>query len=564
MPIVRLKLLLWLFAAYILLIVLSSCGCVLSLNLTSIKDSAIHMSTDVRGDEPLLRFHVPTHASGYMSSCSCDAPQKVLKDGSFEVDARNPCEYDLHTAGKVGNGVRSRKLIEQPTTNRSMKVSLKHRDFLNSNISKKDSFRQALQRDGTRMHGIHARVEVKRQANTTPVTASSSAKAHRAERFILESLESTVESGASLGAGEYFVDFFMGSPPRHFSLIIDTGSDLTWVQCSPCDYCYQQEGPLFDPTTSSSYKPISCSASECQLVYPATEENCTQEKPKNCSYSYWYGDHSNTSGTFATETVTISATNKTTLQFKNVMFGCGTANKGLFQGADGLLGLGQGPLSFSSQLKSIIGSKFSYCLVDRDNNMSVSSTLIFGEDKSLSSHPDVQYIPFAKRPEAMDTFYYVKIVHVLVGGETLPIPASTWEIDENGYGGTIFDSGTTLTYLAQPAYEVIKAAFESRISYPRATIMPEVLDVCYNVTGIKDPIFPEFSIVFENNALMHFATTNYFVKPDPDEEVICLTVLGTQPSTISIIGNFQQQNFHIMYDRENLQIKFAPMMCASL
>ncbi|AES68109.1 eukaryotic aspartyl protease family protein, putative [Medicago truncatula] len=33
---------------------------------------------------------------------------------------------------------------------------------------------------------------------------------------------------------------------------IDTGSDLVWLQCKPCNICYKQTSPIFNPSKSSS------------------------------------------------------------------------------------------------------------------------------------------------------------------------------------------------------------------------------------------------------------------------------------------------------------------------
>jgi hypothetical protein len=111
---------------------------------------------------------------------------------------------------------------------------------------------------------------------------------------------------------------------------------------------------------------------------------------------------------------------------ENVMFGCGHWNRGLFHGAAGLLGLGRGPLSFASQLQSYYGHSFSYCLVDRNSNSGVSSKLIFGEDKELLSHPNLNFTSFVGGEEnSVDTFYYVGIKSIMVDGEVLKIPEET-------------------------------------------------------------------------------------------------------------------------------------------
>ncbi|KAI3513887.1 hypothetical protein L1887_12108 [Cichorium endivia] len=143
----------------------------------------------------------------------------------------------------------------------------------------------------------------------------------------------------------------------------------------------------YDPKESSSYRNISCHDRRCSLVSspdpprPCTTEDESQTRP----YFYWYNNSSNTTEDFATETFTVNLTTNVDghkqqhqeVQVENVMFGCGHWNRGLFHGAAGLLGLGRGPLSFASQLQSLYGHSFSYCLVDRENNSSVSSKLIF-------------------------------------------------------------------------------------------------------------------------------------------------------------------------------------------
>nr|CAD1842548.1 unnamed protein product [Ananas comosus var. bracteatus] len=248
----------------------------------------------------------------------------------------------------------------------------------------------------------------------------------------------------------------------------------------------------------------------------------------------------------------------------NVIFGCGHWNRGLFHGAAGLLGLGRGPLSFASQLRGLYGHAFSYCLVDRDSDMSVSSKLIFGEDRRLLAHPDLNYTAFvAGKDNPADTFYYVQIKGILVGGHMLQIPPETWELSGDGRGGTIVDSGTTLSYFADPAYRVIREAFVERVKkYPMVDDFP-VLNPCYNVSGVEEVELPEFAIVFADGAVWNFPVENYFIRLEP-EEMVCLAILGTPRSALSIIGNYQQQNFHILYDLDKSRLGFAPMRCAEV
>ncbi|KAL8474007.1 hypothetical protein ACS0TY_030041 [Phlomoides rotata] len=380
-------------------------------------------------------------------------------------------------------------------------------------------------------------------------------------------LTATLESGVSLGSGEYFMDVFIGTPPKHFSLILDTGSDLNWIQCVPCYDCFEQTGPYYDPKDSTSFKNVSCNDPRCRLVSSPDPPLPCRGHNQSCPYYYWYGDSSNTTGDFAVEKFTVNLTAPSgKMEFRevdNVMFGCGHWNRGLFHGAAGLLGLGRGPLSFSSQLQSLYGHSFSYCLVDRDSNTSVSSKLIFGENRDLMSDPGVNFTSFVSGKEnPVDTFYYVDIKSIIVGGEVVDVPQETWSLSSDGGGGTIIDSGTTLSYFADPAYQMIKDAFVKKVKYPVVQDFP-ILDPCYNVSGVEKVELPLFGIVFGDGAVWNFPVENYFIKLDPDE-VVCLAILGTPRSGLSIIGNYQQQNFHILYDTKKSRLGFARRNCAEM
>jgi aspartyl protease family protein len=112
------------------------------------------------------------------------------------------------------------------------------------------------------------------------------------------------------------------------------------------------------------------------------------------------------------------------------------------------------------------GHTFSYCLVEHGSD--ADSKVVFGEDDLVLAHPQLKYTAFTPTSSPADTFYYVKLKGVLVGGELLKISSDTWDVGKDGSGGTIIDSGTTLSYFVEPAYQVIRQAFVDRMSrlYP--------------------------------------------------------------------------------------------------
>ncbi|ERN16892.1 hypothetical protein AMTR_s00057p00163750 [Amborella trichopoda] len=60
----------------------------------------------------------------------------------------------------------------------------------------------------------------------------------------------------------------IGTPPRTLHLLMDTGSDIIWTQCPPCDPCFEQPDPIFQPTQSSTYYAFDCAEDPCKYFSP--------------------------------------------------------------------------------------------------------------------------------------------------------------------------------------------------------------------------------------------------------------------------------------------------------
>ncbi|KAK2377707.1 aspartyl protease family protein [Trifolium repens] len=525
----------------------------------------------------LAAIKFPNHPSFNVVSSSEDTDCSFSNSDKFGTTMKSGEETD-------DEGEESETFLASNLHKQSVKFDLKYIS-MNNDFEPKRSLIDYTVKDLTRIQTLHTRVIEKKNQNTIsrlqkstkkqtsskqsykPAVAPVASAPEYSPSGYSSQLVATLESGVSLGSGEYFMDVFIGTPPKHYSLILDTGSDLNWIQCVPCIACFEQSGPYYDPKESSSFENITCNDPRCKLVSSPDPPKPCKDENQTCPYFYWYGDSSNTTGDFALETFTVNLTTpngKSELKHvENVMFGCGHWNRGLFHGAAGLLGLGRGPLSFASQLQSYYGHSFSYCLVDRNSNSSVSSKLIFGEDKELLSHPNLNFTSFVGGEEnSVDTFYYVGIKSIMVDGEVLKIPEETWHLSEEGSGGTIIDSGTTLTYFAEPAYEIIKEAFMKKIKGYEVVEGFPPLKPCYNVSGIEKMELPDFGILFSDGAMWDFPVENYFIQIEPD--VVCLAILGTPKSALSIIGNYQQQNFHILYDMKKSRLGYAPMKCADV
>ncbi|CAI9096259.1 OLC1v1032358C1 [Oldenlandia corymbosa var. corymbosa] len=355
----------------------------------------------------------------------------------------------------------------------------------------------------------------------------------------VEALQGPVISGTSQGSGEYFTRVGIGRPASQVYMVLDTGSDVNWVQCAPCGDCYQQADPIFQPASSSTFSPLNCQAQQCRFLDLSECRNDT------CLYEVSYGDGSYTVGDFVTETITMGGS----ASVDNVAIGCGHNNEGLFVGAAGLIGLGGGPLSFSSQIKA---SSFSYCLVDRDSD--ATSSLDF--DTPVAT--DAVTAPLLPNPK-LNTFRYVDITGISVAGESLPIPPSSFKLNDNGEGGVIVDSGTAVTRLQTDAYNALRDAFVKGTKGLPSTDGVALFDTCYNLGTRKSVEVPTVTFRFSNGKELSLPAKNYLIPVD-SSGTFCFAFAPTS-SSLSIIGNVQQQGIRVTYDLKNSQIAFESNKC---
>ncbi|BBN17154.1 aspartyl protease family protein [Marchantia polymorpha subsp. ruderalis] len=382
-----------------------------------------------------------------------------------------------------------------------------------------------LQRDRARVQALNQRVAIPSSGGGTPGPP----------------LRSPIISGLAEGSGEYFTRISFGSPSSDVLVTIDTGSDLLWIQCHPCDKCYVQVGPIFNPGESHSYDPIHCYSEACETLAHSKCSGVT------CQYDVSYGDGSFTTGEFARETLTLNNTKSKPFMIHDFYFGCGHDNEGLFIASAGLLGLGRGPLSFPSQLSRVLSPRFSYCLTDRfalDGPEPSDSFLYFGEPET--SH--MKFTPLLHNPAA-PTFYYVQLTGISVARQQLQIPTSEFEMDSAGRGGVILDTGTSVSRLPTVAYKAMRDEFREKLPNLQLVDVPgqDLFDTCFRID--EDQTVPTITLHFSNDVDMVLPADNVLIPVDETGELFCLAFAGSDGrANLSIIGNVQQQGFRIEFD----------------
>ncbi|KAL6312570.1 hypothetical protein AAG906_005966 [Vitis piasezkii] len=308
------------------------------------------------------------------------------------------------------------------------------------------------------------------------------------------SFEPSVEAPVHAGNGEFLMNLAIGTPAETYSAIMDTGSDLIWTQCKPCKVCFDQPTPIFDPEKSSSFSKPPCSSDLCVAL---PNSSCSD----GCEYRYSYGDNSSTQGVLATETFTFGDAS-----VPKIGFGCGKTTTDV-RTARGRAG-GARPRT------TVIDFPASYC-------------------EECNPHPIgpkpftfIILLPFLEGISVGDTFYPSKI---------------HFSIQDDGSGGLIIDSGTTITYLKDSAF--MKLDVDASDSTE--------IDLCFTLPPDGSPVdVPQLVFHFEGVDLK-LPKENYIIEDSALRRV-------------SIFGNLQQQNIVVLHDLEKETISFAPAQCNQL
>ncbi|XP_048502447.1 aspartic proteinase CDR1-like [Beta vulgaris subsp. vulgaris] len=399
---------------------------------------------------------------------------------------------------------------------------------------------------------------IHRDSPLSPYYNSSLTPRERVKRAPLGSISRGHTNDVKLSAlisngGDYLIQFSLGTPQVEFIAAADTGSDLIWIQCSPCDTCLSTASQSFDPTQSSTYNVIPCTSSSCNNYIDLTTgcaKSSNMDYSSLCVYYSSYGDGTQSLGILATETISLPTSDATSKSLPSSVFGCGFDNKGRigYQG-EGVVGLGQGPASLISQLGSNINYKFSYCLAPLSSG--VTSKLTFGADVTSSA---VVSTPFTTAND--NTFYYLSLNGITVGDQDNSVQVPTKL-------NMIIDSGTTYTYLPSNIYESVKSSLETAIELTPVESPVESLDLCYDTIQLASSgaQFNPPDMVF------HFQGADVVLKAlntfrDVGDGVSCLAIVANNDQPY-IFGNIAQVNFEVGYDLQAKQVSFAPADCTN-
>ncbi|RVW89338.1 Aspartyl protease family protein [Vitis vinifera] len=376
-------------------------------------------------------------------------------------------------------------------------LEMKHRDHC-SGVTRdwNEKLQKRLTMDAERVKSLQSRIKRTVPSNTEDVSNA----------------QIPVTSGIELETLNYIVTVELGA--RKMTVIVDTGSDLTWVQCQPCDSC------IINMTPYSNH----------QHLHPTNQ---------------FYAMHR----LLGHEKLKFG-----TILVKDFIFGCGRNNKGLFGGVSGLMGLGRSDLSLISQTSGIFGGVFSYCLPSTERKG--SGSLILGGNSSVyrNSSP-ISYAKMIENPQLYN-FYFINLTGISIGGVALQAPSV-------GPSRILVDSGTVITRLPPTIYKALKAEFLKQFTgFPPAPAF-SILDTCFNLSAYQEVDIPTIKLHFEGNAELTVDVTGvfYFVKSDASQVCLALASLEYQDE-VAILGNYQQKNLRVIYDTKETKVGFALETCS--
>ncbi|XP_042431017.1 aspartic proteinase 36-like [Zingiber officinale] len=366
--------------------------------------------------------------------------------------------------------------------------------------------------------------------------------------------------------GLYYTHVKLGNPAKEYYVQIDTGSDVLWVTCNPCDGCPTSSGldiqlGFYEPDKSSTSSVITCFDELCTSAVQNGEAFCSIGSSGNaCSYSFQYGDGSGTAGFYVHDIMhldTVTANSESLNSSAQIVFGCSNSQTGDLSKSDkavgGILGFGQNGLSVISQLSAmgVAPPVFSHCLKGSDNGGGI---LVLGEILA----PGIAYTPLVPA----QPHYNVFLESIAVNDQPLSIDQSAFTT--TNLQGTIVDSGTTLVYLAEQIYVTLINAMHGSVSSSVRSIPTDSGNECFITSSSLDESFPSITLNFKGGASMLLTPEDYLLKQGIVDytDIWCLGLQNNHGSGVTILGDLVLKDKIVVYDLANQRVGWRSYDCS--
>ncbi|KAM7483014.1 hypothetical protein LguiB_007597 [Lonicera macranthoides] len=458
-------------------------------------------------------------------SLSASPTSTLFELRSSDDDDRNPSSFILPLYPKLARGETSERDIE-----------LKLGRFVDFNEGKVVS----LLDDGVRVSKITKSVSVAATTESTTVLPVR---------------------GNTYPDGLYYTYILVGSPPRPYFLDMDTGSDLSWIQCdAPCTSCAKGAHPFYKPKKGNI---IPSKDSLCVEVQRSGScHNCQQ-----CDYEVEYADHSSSMGVLARDELHLKVLNGSMIKL-NVAFGCAYDQQGVLLSTlaktDGILGLSRAKVSLPSQLASqgIINNVVGHCL---NTDASGGGYMFLGDE--LVPYWEMAWVPMLNI--SYMNSYLTEVSKVTCGSKQLTLDGMN-----NGAGRVVFDSGSSFTYFSRQAYSDLVATVEgalgeSLVQDASDTTLPICWRADFPIRSVEDvkQFFKPLTLQFGRKWWM--VSTKLKIPPEgyliiSNKGNVCLGILDgsrVHDGTTVILGDISLRGQLVVYDNVNHKIGWVQSDC---
>jgi hypothetical protein len=389
--------------------------------------------------------------------------------------------------------------------------------------------------------------------------------------------------GAVKEAGYFYSSIYLGTPPKKFTVIVDTGSTMTYIPCISCGSSCgpnHQKTHAFDPASSETCDVIDCSSPKCR-------SNACSPSPNNaCMYERVYAERSSSTGIVLEDemhvydALGVGGRNKWS---PRVRFGCETRETGeiFAQEVDGLLGLGN---SEDNMVRQMGLKQFSLCfgLVEGEGALVLGQSPALEDDNVLGR---VAFTPLVENREdpyasTYQPYYTVMMERVRVGGaggEDVMARIMDREGEQEfsrRRRHVVLDSGTTFSYMPTMIFEAFAAAVSDhavdRGLYTVPGPDPNFQDICFGGAGRHDDldalesVFPKVMLTFEGGADLELAPLQYLFVHTFDSGKYCLGMFDNGEDEGFLLGGITFRNVLVTYDLENKRIGFGEASCREL
>ncbi|GAB2299782.1 Glutathione gamma-glutamylcysteinyltransferase 1 [Dionaea muscipula] len=362
------------------------------------------------------------------------------------------------------------------------------------------------------------------------------------------------------------VTLTVGTPPQPVTMVLDTGSELSWLHCRKTENINR----IFDPTRSTSYSPVPCSSTTCRTQTRDLTIPASCDSKKLCHTAVAYADASSIEGNLALETFHIGGSS-----IPGVGFGCMDSGYSSTAEEDakttGLLGLNRGSLSFVTQMGY---PKFSYCISGQDD----SGVLLLGKVDTTSWLKPLQYTPLVRVSDPLPYFdrvaYSVHLQGLRVGTKVLPLQKSILELDHTGAGQTMVDSGTQFSFLLGPVYTALREEFKAQttgllrpLNDPNY-VFQDTMDLCFLVPLARRtlPPLPTVTLMFLGADMTVSGERLLHQVPGAvrgSDAIHCFTFGNSDLLGIEayVIGHHHQQDTWMEFDLAQSRLGLAEVRC---